>query len=93
MPLPNVDCTTFLNCVNLYYLLGDEELARPASRPPPTDPRASSSSQPSLSHDYPNLRATLWSIQEEQASLQVYIETKHASLWGFVQERHHESVG
>jgi len=93
MPLPDVDRTSLLNQTNLYFLPGDEELARPTPLPLPTDPRASSSSQPSSSHDYPDLLANLQSIKVEQASLWVYIETEHASLWGYVQEHHDELHG
>ena len=59
MPLPDVDRTSFLNQVNLYFLPSDEELAQPAPHPPPTHPKASSTSQPSSSHDSPDLHATL----------------------------------
>ena len=44
MPLPNVNCTSLLNEANLCFLPGDEELVRPVPPPPPTHPRASSSS-------------------------------------------------
>jgi len=59
IPLPNVYRTSFLNWVNLYFLSSADELARPA---PPPHSRASSSLQPSTSHDYPNLHATVRSI-------------------------------
>jgi len=50
---PNVDRSSLLNRTNIYFLAGDEELARPAPPPASTHPRASGSSQPSSSHDYP----------------------------------------
>ena len=93
MPLPYVNRTSILNRANLYFLPGAEELAWPAPPPPHTHPRASSLSQPSSSHDYPDLHANLWWIQEEQACLRAYVETKHASLWGFVYEHHDELHG
>jgi len=65
MLLPNVEQTTPLNRVNLYFLLGDDKLEQTASPPPPPYLRASSSSQPSSSSDYAGLHATLQSIQEE----------------------------
>jgi len=93
MPLPNVDRTFLLNRANLYFLPDDEELARPAPSPLPPHPRASNSSQPSSSHDYLDLHATLQPIQVEQASLRAYVEIEHASLRGFAQERHDELRG
>ena len=60
--LSNVDRTSLLNRVNLYFLLGYDELVRPAQPPPPTHPRVSSSSQPSSSHDYLDLDTILPSI-------------------------------
>ena len=58
MPLPNVYYTTLLNRANLYFLLDDEELARPLPPPPPTYLRAFSSSQPFSSSDFIDLHAT-----------------------------------
>ena len=84
MPLPNIDRTSLLNQTNLYFLPGDEELARPVPPLLPPHPRAYISSQSSSSHDYPDLHATLWPIQEEQASLRAYAETRCALLRGFV---------
>jgi len=44
-------------------------------------------------HPYPNygdLRETLRSIQEEQASIRAYVASEHAALCDFVQEQHDE---
>jgi len=90
VPLPNVDCTSLLNGANFYFLPGDKELVRSA---PPPHSKDSPSSQLSSSHHYPNLHATLRSIQEEQAFLRAYIETEDATLWGFVQEHYDELHG
>lgn len=59
----------------------------------PTHLGASSSSQPSSSHNLDDEQATLQSIQGEQASLQAYVPTKHVVLRDFVQERHDELHG
>jgi len=51
LSLPNVDCTTFLHPANLYWVLGDEEVVRPALHQPvprSSQARPSSSSQPPL---------------------------------------------
>ena len=61
--LLNVDRTTLLNRANLYFYA----VMKSWCRLPHLFhlPRASSSSQPSSSHDYPNLHATHRLIQEE----------------------------
>ena len=93
MPLPNVDGTTLLDLANLYFLPGDEELARPTPPSPPPHLRASSSSQPSSSFVFPYMHAIILSIQEEQASLLAYVQIEHTALHKFVQERHDELCG
>jgi len=84
MPLFNVEWTILLNWTNLYFLLGDEELAQPASSPPFPYLSASNSSQPSSSFDYASFHATLQCIQDEHASLHIYIQTEHTALCDFV---------
>ena len=80
MPLPNIERTNLRHHNNLSYLPNDEELVPPAPPvPPPSFAGPSSSSQPSY-HDYPNIEATLRSIQEEQASLRAYVAFEHTTL-------------
>jgi len=43
MPFLNVDRTSLLNWANLYFLPGDEELARPAPPPAPSQSMGCSS--------------------------------------------------
>jgi len=93
MPLPNIERTTLLNRANLYFLLGDEELAQPVPPPPSPHSKVSSSSQPSSSFDYIGLHATLQSIQEKQACFWAYIQNEHIVLCGFVQEWYDELDG
>ena len=87
MLLSNVGRTTLQNRANLLYLPSDEDLVHPALPPP------SSFAGPSFSYqqpflDYSELHDTLRSIQEEQASLRVYVASEHVALWDLVQERH-----
>ena len=84
MPLPNIDRTSLLNQVNLYFLLGGEELTQLATPRSLPHLRASSSSHPFSSSNYDSLHATLQSIQGKQAFLLVYIQTKHSVLRDFV---------
>ena len=88
-------CTTLLNPDNLSYMTSDEELVHPATPPPPPQSYlgASSSSRPSSSQDYPDIHATLRSIQEEQVSLQAHVQFQHVALCDFVQERYDEFRG
>ena len=73
MPLYNIERITLLNWANLYFLLGDEELAQPAPPPPLPHLRASSSSQMASSSNYTGLHAIVQSIQEDHACLLAYI--------------------
>ena len=83
---------SWIGPISTFYPI-DEELAQPTPPSLAPHPRASSFSQPSLSHDYPDLHATLRSTQEEQAFLRACIETEYASLQGFVQKHHDELCG
>jgi len=65
-------------------------LVRPASPIPPSSyARPSSSSQQPYTN-YSDLRETLRSIQEEQASLRAFVTSEHTALQDFVQEQHDE---